>query len=107
MKQWGCRTVALTEIKLYGNEGIIGSIPTEIGELERLRYFAATGARLTGSIPSELDTLASLGVLQTFQATYESLEGTVPPNLCTINSVLVECVGEQQCPTNCTGAIPP
>ena len=98
--QWLSQT-DLKEIQLYENEGIAGGIPSELGELPALRHFEALRTSLTGTIPSELDVLASSGVLETFQATFDSFEGNVSAAICNTDSFLVECKVEAECACIC------
>ena len=45
------------------NNGLTGTIPTQLGHLANLRLLLLDGNQLTGSIPAQLDNLASLEVL--------------------------------------------
>jgi len=67
----------LEELWLYGNE-LSGTIPPELGNLERLEVLDLSDNELTGPIPPELGGLVELKHLL-FQN--NSLEGALPPEL--------------------------
>ena len=64
-------------LQLWHN-GISGSIPLELGGLERLEDLALHDGRLTGAIPAALGNLANLKTLELSQT---DLEGPIPPEL--------------------------
>ena len=65
--------------------GLSGSIPLELGSLDRLRHFYASGNDLTGPIPAELGSLASLEVL--FLGA-NNLTGPIPAELGSLDSLV-------------------
>ena len=66
------------EIRRYVPHGLTGSIPPELGNLDRLRYLSLKTNELTGPIPSELGELADLRVLDVSR---NQLSGEIPPGL--------------------------
>ena len=84
----------------FTGNGLLGSIPPELGNLANLEYLALFDNSLTGSIPPELGRLASLEALSLGG---NLLEGTIPPelgNLAVLESL--ELAGN-----HLTGRIPP
>ena len=67
----------LEELDLWGNR-LSGVIPPELGNLARLEILRLLGNQLQGTIPPELGNLARLEVLQ---LGLNLLEGTIPPEL--------------------------
>ena len=71
-------------LELWDNK-LVGHIPTELDNLERLTYLDVARNSLTGVIPTELGNLNSLVYLYIEE---NSLEGTMPlhlwnlPDLC-------------------------
>ena len=61
-----------------GSNGLIGSLPTEIGLLSALEYLYLNYNALTGPLPTQLGTLSSLLVLWLLE---NNLTGTVPSEL--------------------------
>eukprot|EP00934_Nitzschia_sp_Nitz4_P007583 Nitzschia sp. Nitz4//scaffold393_size11853//7276//9227//NITZ4_009022-RA/size11853-snap-gene-0.15-mRNA-1//-1//CDS//3329550223//7573//frame0 len=63
----------------HGNQGLTGTIPTEIGLLSNLGDFFAGETGLTGTLPTELGTLENL---RTFHLQYATgIGGTIPEEL--------------------------
>ena len=65
-------------------EGLTGSIPAELGRLEKLVWLDLDGNALTGPIPAELGTLANLRRL-TLDGNV--LTGSIPPELGNLSSL--------------------
>ena len=82
------------------SEGIVGTIPSELGSLSNLQGLSLWGNRLTGGIPTELGSLANLTGL--FLAGNE-LTGEIPPELGGLSNLQqLYLLGNQL-----TGEIPP
>jgi len=64
----------LKRLYLYGNQ-LTGEIPSELGNLSRLEYLYLSENSLTGSIPKELGNLSNLMDLGLFE---NSLTGEIP-----------------------------
>ena len=60
------------------NNGITGTIPTEVGDLFNLSAISLTGNELRGTIPSEFGMLKYLKDLWLYS---NQLTGTIPPEL--------------------------
>ena len=60
------------------SEGIVGTIPSELGNLSNLRDLSLNGNQLTGGIPSELGNLANLQGLSLWG---NQLTGVIPKEL--------------------------
>ena len=72
------------EIRAYVPHGLTGSIPPELGNLDRLRNLQLTSNELTGPIPSELGELADLRVLDLAR---NQLSEEIPPELGRLTSM--------------------
>ena len=70
----GNRVVGLHIVR----DGIVGTIPTELGSLAGLQTLSLWGNRLTGGIPKELGNLANL---QTLSLSENQLTGEIPTEL--------------------------
>ena len=63
---------------ILGNNFLSGTIPTEIGRFDHLKFLSIQGNQISGIIPSEI------GRIQSFQAVYLSgnnLQGSVPTEI--------------------------
>ena len=65
------------DINLTSNN-LIGSIPSEIGNLDRLRFLNLDNNQLNGSIPPEIGNLSNLQVLD---LTNNQITGNIPENI--------------------------
>ena len=85
---WDGITVAGTPQRVTGIVRVYrlldGSIPPELGDLEKLEQIQLTGNRLTGTIPS---TLAALGDLEILYLQGNDLTGPIPPELGGLSSL--------------------
>lgn len=72
-----CQAHRVTELNLLGNN-LEGTIPSELDRLAELRVLDLWGNRLKGDIPSELGHLRKL---RTFRVYGNLLTGTIPPEL--------------------------
>jgi len=82
------------------SNGLTGSIPPELGNLENLRELGLGGNQLSGSIPPELGNLENLRGLGLGQ---NNLSGSIPPELGNFN--LLDFLYLSQ--NNLSGSIPP
>jgi Leucine-rich repeat (LRR) protein len=111
------------ELWLDDNPGMVGTIPTEIGNLKTLESISFSGCKFYGQIPSEIGLLTgmqdiwlynngltgtiptqlgNLANLQNFQTEGNDLKGSMPSEIC-INGGLYN--GNLQfLATDCTGA---
>ena len=64
----------VTELNL-GGKGLNGTIPPELGEIDRLRRLYLSGNALTGSLPDELN---NLGRVEEFYLNTNRLSGEIP-----------------------------
>ena len=71
---------------LLARNGLSGSIPLELGSLDRLRRFDALGNGLTGPIPPEL---GNLGSLQQLYLSDNDLTGPIPAELGSLDSLVI------------------
>ena len=67
----------VVELRLWDN-GLVGPIPPELGDLAHLEYLRLSDNALTGAIPSELGSLSSLTYLALDGNT---LSGQLPPEI--------------------------
>ena len=77
----GNRVVGLHIVR----DGIVGTIPTELGSLAGLQTLSLWGNRLTGGIPKELGNLANL---QTLSLSENQLTGEIPLDLGSLANLL-------------------
>ena len=89
----------VTELALAYNN-LTGSIPPEVGALERLRALFLSGGNLTGPIPPELGDLAELHLLHVIK---NDLEGRIPPELGRLSRLEILGLSENRL----EGGIPP
>ena len=61
-----------------GSKNLVGSIPTEIGELTALERVSLSSNELTGSIPSQIGNLTNLKSLWLYS---NQLTGSIPPEI--------------------------
>ena len=80
---WGdCYSIEnTTELHLYNN-GLTGSIPSEIGNLTNLTYLDLFFNELTGEIPSEIGNLTNL---TTLSLPRNQLTGEIPECICNLD----------------------
>jgi hypothetical protein len=71
----------LEVLDLSNNKGLHGSIPTEIGKLDRLQHLHMSSSALSGTIPTVLGNLKSLVSVNMYD---NSLTGEVPAQIATI-----------------------
>jgi hypothetical protein len=88
----------LTVLWLFSNE-LMGSIPTQLGNLSKLTRLYLNSNRLTGSIPSELGNLSELTRLT---LSNNQLDGTIPVQLGSLSNLTHLIVEQNQL----TGSIP-
>ncbi len=68
------------DLILQFNEGLSGTIPTQVGRLSNMRgYFAIPGGQLSGSLPTEVGLLSHL--TEGFAVGTNQLSGTIPDEL--------------------------
>ena len=90
----------LERLELDANQ-LVGSIPRELGSLSNLRWLSVVENKLEGRIPSELGDLAELEGLEL--ANNHLLTGPIPPELGRLSKLERLWIGG----TGLTGAIPP
>ncbi|WP_424963186.1 leucine-rich repeat domain-containing protein [Ekhidna sp.] len=79
--EWNGVTTTGNRVTLLGwlsGNGLIGSLPPELGNLSELRTLYLQGNELTGLIPSELGNLSKLESLYLYN---NQLFGSIPPEL--------------------------
>ena len=89
----------LETLSLFGNR-LSGPIPSELSRLTNLQYLALEGNRLSGPIPPELSQLTNLKLLGLGG---NQLSGAIPPELGQLDSLLWLGLGGNQL----SGSIPP
>ncbi|MDE2847549.1 MAG: leucine-rich repeat domain-containing protein [Gemmatimonadota bacterium] len=89
----------VTDLMFFPN-GLTGSIPAELGQLEHLRTLFIFSNPMTGSIPAELGQLEHLGELTLYG---NQLTGSIPPELGQLEHLTILDLGYNQL----TGSIPP
>ena len=89
----------LEGLELYDN-GLTGAIPPEFGSLPNLQRLDVGGNRLTGSIPPELGNLSKLEWLE---LGHNGLTGSIPPELGNLSELRRIWIGNN----NLQGPIPP
>ncbi len=67
----------VTELSLPNNN-LVGTLPSELGDLAQLRRLSLYDNDLTGPIPPELGKLSELTLLD---LSYNALDGSIPPEL--------------------------
>ena len=96
--------VELANGRVFGlrmsSEGIVGTIPSELGNLSNLQGLSLWGNRLTGGIPKELGSLANL---RSLWLSGNQLTGVIPKELGNLSNLRSLYLGGNQL----TGEIPP
>jgi len=72
----------VTAIEL-GNNNLIGTIPSQIGNLNKLVTLVLNDNNLTGAIPSEIGNLGELKLLRL--GNNKDLSGNIPKSLCKVD----------------------
>ena len=80
------------------NNGLSGTIPTEVGLLTYMHKLFLSGNELSGTIPSELGYMTRLWTLD---LTGNKLSGTVPTELGTLRQLDVLCAARCRPRTHC------
>ncbi len=93
-----CTAGRVTTINL-GSNNLVGSLPTQIGDLTGLISINLTDNRLTGNIPPQIGNLTSL---QTLSMAFNQLTGTIPPEMGSMTSLQFLALNFNQL----TGSIP-
>ena len=86
---------------ILANNGLRGSLPVELGNLEKLNNLQLQENKLTGSIPPELGNLTQLTFLGLAN---NQLSGSIPPELGNLNKLTVLVLYRNQL---LSGPIPP
>ncbi|XP_044508939.1 leucine-rich repeat receptor protein kinase HPCA1-like [Mangifera indica] len=68
----------LQSLDLSFNEGLTGSIPQQIGDLQKLEILVLAGCNFSGIIPEEIGNLTELSFLALFSNFFS---GAIPPSL--------------------------
>ena len=89
----------VTTLSLYEN-GLTGSLPPEVGEMQTLRFLVMFGNRVTGSIPPEIGRLRNLVTLWLAE---NQLTGSIPSELENLRNMRFLNLEEN----GLTGTIPP
>ena len=96
---WADGEGRVIRLRVYRNN-LTGSIPPELGSLDRLQSLGFNLNNLSGSIPSELGNLANLTDLRLFN---NQLSGSIPPELGNLANLKTLSIGTN----NLTDPIPP
>lgn len=88
----------LIHLSLASNQ-LSGSVPVEIGNLSSLQRLYLSNNQLSGPIPAELGNLTALNELTLFE---NQLTGTIPSNLSSLSGLTILFLGDNQL----TGVIP-
>ena len=76
---WGeCYNIEETTYLNFFDDGLIGEIPPEIGQLTNLESLVLNSNQLTGEIPPEIGNLTNLTYLN---MGYNQLTGEIPPEI--------------------------
>ncbi len=92
-------TARVTDINLEGNN-LRGSLPSEIGNLSKLRQLKLKENQIGGSIP---DTLGNLEKLTWLGLSFNQFEGSIPPEIGNMKNLIYLWLHENQL----AGSIPP
>jgi Leucine-rich repeat (LRR) protein len=79
----------LISLEISASQGLIGSIPSDIGSLSQLEHLSLSMNQLTGTIPSEINSLSSLSSLHLYN---NQLTGSIPTvigSLSLLDSILL------------------
>ena len=102
LSQWHGVTVnrngRVTGLNLAQN-GLRGTIPTELGNLSELQSLVMSGNDLTGAVPAEIGNLSRLEVIWLNQ---NNLTGTLPTELVNLSSLTALYIGQN----NLSGELP-
>ena len=79
-----CDTEHVTKLSL-GSNHLVGSIPSEIGNLSNLLNLSLYNNQLTGTIPVEIGNLTNLAFLYLYK---NQLTGSIPPEIGNLNNLL-------------------
>ncbi|WP_299317314.1 T9SS type A sorting domain-containing protein [uncultured Maribacter sp.] len=74
----------LTDMVIYGNPNLVGSIPAEIGSLNNIKFINLSRNKLVGSLPEEIGQLTNLIRLYLNQ---NNLSGQIPEGISTMASL--------------------
>ncbi|KAH7280943.1 hypothetical protein KP509_36G021700 [Ceratopteris richardii] len=77
---------SLRELSLRSNPALVGSIPSELGELSSLQVLSLSQNSLYGEIPPSFGRLRNL---QHLDLSYNMLSGAVPPELGAMESLVI------------------
>ena len=74
----GCNNAGVIESLQLGSNNLTGSIPPEIGNLDKLIYLSLSNNNLSGSLPTEIGNLTQLISLQLYQ---NNLSSSLPSSI--------------------------